>query len=150
MSHTRLRLCCIISGRVQVRFFKKIVCLSWFYNQQNNCFLVRRSLSDTDLSGTLTFFKSQLLLHFLFFFFFFFLFLPWTRFKPFCLFSHRVQLGHKYIYLITILENNLWLRKGDSKLLLDSFQTRYTYFLGQSPNFVLFRILKFGLNSDVF
>ena len=33
--------------------------------------------------------------------------------------------------------------------LLDSFETRYTYFLGQSPNFVLFRILKFGF-SDFF
>ena len=27
--------------------------------------------------------------------------------------------------------------------LLDSFETRHTYFLGQSPNFVLLRILKF-------
>ena len=33
--------------------------------------------------------------------------------------------------------------------LLDSFETRYTYFLGQSPNFVLFRILTFGF-SDFF
>ena len=33
--------------------------------------------------------------------------------------------------------------------LLDYFETRYTYFLGQSPNFVLFRILKFGF-SDFF
>ena len=32
---------------------------------------------------------------------------------------------------------------------MDSFETRYTYFLGQSPNFVLFRILKFGF-SDFF
>ena len=31
--------------------------------------------------------------------------------------------------------------------LLDSFETRYTYFLGQSPNFVLFRILKFGFSD---
>ena len=31
--------------------------------------------------------------------------------------------------------------------LLDSFETRYTYFLGQSPNFVLFRILKFGISD---
>ena len=31
--------------------------------------------------------------------------------------------------------------------LLDSFETRYTYFLGQSPNFVLFRILKFGFSN---
>ena len=30
--------------------------------------------------------------------------------------------------------------------LLDSFETRYTYFMGQSPNFVLFRILKFGFS----
>ena len=29
---------------------------------------------------------------------------------------------------------------------MDSFETRYTYFLGQSPNFVLFRILKFGFS----
>ena len=33
--------------------------------------------------------------------------------------------------------------------LLDSFETRYTYFLGQSPNVVIFRILKFGF-SDFF
>ena len=33
--------------------------------------------------------------------------------------------------------------------LLDSLETRYTYFLDQSPNFVLFRILKFGF-SDFF
>ena len=32
---------------------------------------------------------------------------------------------------------------------MDSFETRYTYFLGQSPNFVLFRNLKFGF-SDFF
>ena len=32
---------------------------------------------------------------------------------------------------------------------MDSFETRYTYFLGQSSNFVLFRILKFGF-SDFF
>ena len=32
---------------------------------------------------------------------------------------------------------------------IDSFETRYTYFLGQSPNFVLFRIFKFGF-SDFF
>ena len=31
--------------------------------------------------------------------------------------------------------------------LIDSFETRYTYFLGQSPNFVLFRILKFGFSD---
>ena len=31
--------------------------------------------------------------------------------------------------------------------LLDSFETRYTYFLDQSPNFVLFRILKFGFSD---
>ena len=31
--------------------------------------------------------------------------------------------------------------------LLDSFETRYTYFLGQSPNFVLFRILKVGFSD---
>ena len=31
--------------------------------------------------------------------------------------------------------------------LLDSFETRYIYFLGQSPNFVLFRILKFGFSD---
>ena len=31
--------------------------------------------------------------------------------------------------------------------LLDSFETRYTYFLAQSPNFVLFRILKFGFSD---
>ena len=31
--------------------------------------------------------------------------------------------------------------------LLDSFETRYTYFLGQSPNFDLFRILKFGFSD---
>ena len=30
---------------------------------------------------------------------------------------------------------------------MDSFETRYTYFLGQSPNFVLFRILKFGFSD---
>ena len=30
---------------------------------------------------------------------------------------------------------------------MDSFETRYTYFLGQSPNFVLFRILKFGFSA---
>ena len=32
---------------------------------------------------------------------------------------------------------------------IDSFETRYTCSLGQSPNFVLFRILKFGF-SDFF
>ena len=32
---------------------------------------------------------------------------------------------------------------------MDSFETRYTYLLGQSPNLVLFRILKFGF-SDLF
>ena len=32
-------------------------------------------------------------------------------------------------------------------LLLDSFETRYSYFLGQSRNFVLFRILKFGFSD---
>ena len=32
---------------------------------------------------------------------------------------------------------------------MDYFETRYTYFLSQSPNFVLFRILKFGF-SDFF
>ena len=32
---------------------------------------------------------------------------------------------------------------------MDSFETRYTYFLGQSPNVVLLRILKFGF-SDFF
>ena len=32
---------------------------------------------------------------------------------------------------------------------MDSFETRHTYFLGQSPNFVLFRNLKFGF-SDFF
>ena len=31
--------------------------------------------------------------------------------------------------------------------LLESFETRYTYFPGQSPNFVLFRILKFGFSD---
>ena len=31
--------------------------------------------------------------------------------------------------------------------LLNSFETRYTYFLGQSPNFVLFRILKFWFSD---
>ena len=31
---------------------------------------------------------------------------------------------------------------------MDSFETRYTYFLGPSPNFVLFRNLKFGF-SDI-
>ena len=30
---------------------------------------------------------------------------------------------------------------------IDSFETRYTCFLGQSPNFVLFRILKFGFSD---
>ena len=30
---------------------------------------------------------------------------------------------------------------------MDSFETRYIYFLGQSPNFVLFRILKFGFSD---
>ena len=30
---------------------------------------------------------------------------------------------------------------------VNSFETRYTYFLGQSPNFVLFRILKFGFSD---
>ena len=30
---------------------------------------------------------------------------------------------------------------------MDSLETRYTYFLGQSPNFVLFRILKFGFSD---
>ena len=30
---------------------------------------------------------------------------------------------------------------------MDSFETRYTYFLGQSPNLVLFRILKFGFSD---
>ena len=30
---------------------------------------------------------------------------------------------------------------------MDSFETRYTYFLGQSTNFVLFRILKFGFSD---
>ena len=30
---------------------------------------------------------------------------------------------------------------------MDSFETRYSYFLGQSPNFVLFRILKFGFSD---
>ena len=65
--------------------------------------IVRRSLSDTNLSGVrrpaayVNFFKLLLLLHFS----------------------------------------------------MDSFETRYTYFLGQSPNFVLFRILKFGF-SDFF
>ena len=33
-----------------------------------------------------------------------------------------------------------------SHLLFDSFETRYTYFLCQSPNFHLFRILKFGFS----
>ena len=28
---------------------------------------------------------------------------------------------------------------------MDSFETRYIYFLGKSPNFFLFRILKFGV-----
>ena len=32
---------------------------------------------------------------------------------------------------------------------MDSFETRYTYFRGQSTNFVLFRILTFGF-SDFF
>ena len=31
--------------------------------------------------------------------------------------------------------------------LLDSFETRYTYFLGQSPNFDLFRFFKFGFSD---
>ena len=30
---------------------------------------------------------------------------------------------------------------------MDSFETNYTYFLGQSPNFVLFRIWKFGFSD---
>ena len=30
---------------------------------------------------------------------------------------------------------------------MDSFETRYIYFLGQFPNFVLFRILKFGFSD---
>ena len=33
---------------------------------------------------------------------------------------------------------------------MDSFETRYTYFLGQSPNFVLFRVLKFGFSGFFF
>ena len=30
---------------------------------------------------------------------------------------------------------------------MDSFESRYTYFLGRSPNFALFRILKFGFSD---
>ena len=150
---------------IQVPAFSIASCRRYFSwsslvpKEQELCFLlapptfVRRSLSDTDLSGIrrpsayVNFFKSLLLLHFLLDSF-------QTRYtyflgqSPNFVLIRILKFGFSEFFFINFHQNS-W------KLLLllhfsmDSFETRYTYFLGQSLNFVLFRILKFGF-SDLF
>ena len=81
-------------------------------------------------------------------FFFFFpyfpppLVLPWTRFKPFCLFSHRVQLGHEYTYLMV--------RVPGPRLVGDALGTCYLlswYLCVPSPWFI-YRLCGLDLSKD--